>query len=288
MAQNDHSQERSEAYQLHITNILSDSNLPIGGFVSSSGLESYLAHSFITTDTERTKELTEFARLNVINYASLSIPFMNGIFKAIEFSDPEGVVESVMRLDRLYHAMCLNPVTRRSSLAQGSAMVTLYTKSFSSADQTVIDVLKTRVRASKRNLHFPIAYALTSGLLGLSFARSIDLHLFLYVRSILSAAVRLNLIGPYLSQRILFSDIRPMLDIVMDTLKNRRLSKADQIRCGLMKAEKTSSKEDGHAQIENDEDDDSEGDEVGATTTWPLGDILSARHDLCHVRLFNS
>ncbi|EGG00508.1 uncharacterized protein MELLADRAFT_39664 [Melampsora larici-populina 98AG31] len=280
-----HSQERSEAYQSHLINILSDSNLPIGGFVSSSGLESYLAHSFITTDSERTKELTEFARLNVVNYASLSIPFMNGVFTAIEYSDAEAVVESVMKLDRLYHAMCLNTVTRRSSLAQGAAMVMLYTKSFSSADQTVMDVLKTRVRASKRNLHFPIAYALTSGLLGLSCARSIDLHLFLYIRSILSAAVRLNLIGPYLSQRILFSDIRPMLDDVMANLKNRRLSKSDQIRCGLMIVEKNSSKDDDCAQVDEDDSDD---EDVGATTTWPLGDILSARHDLCHVRLFNS
>ncbi|KAG0140733.1 hypothetical protein CROQUDRAFT_718515 [Cronartium quercuum f. sp. fusiforme G11] len=264
--------------QIHLINILSDSNLPVGGFVSSSGLESFISHSFLATavsEAERIERLISFTRSSLLNYASLAIPFMNGLFTILK-SVPELTVDSTLRLDRLYHAMCLNPVTRRSSLAQGSAMILLYTKAFSTADQTIIRHLKDRLQPTKRSIHLPIAYALVSGLLGLSRARAIDLHMFLYVRSILSAAVRLNLIGPYLSQRILFSSVRPMLDSVLNDLIDQQLSKADQVACGL--------RNDG----ENQAEDNDESDDLGPTSTWPLGDILAARHDLCHVRLFNS
>lgn len=276
-----------EAYQQHLINILSDSSLPVGGFVSSSGLESFVSHSFLSTvvsEAERIERLNGFTRSSLLNYASLAIPFMNAIFSVLG-ADPDVAVECILRLDQLYHAMCLNPVARRSSLAQGAAMIILYTKAFATADQTIINQLKVRLQTGKkRNLHLPIAYAVVSGLLGLSRARAIDLHMYLYVRSILSAAVRLNLIGPYLSQRLLFSVARPMLDSVLEGLIDQNLSKSDQIKCGLIPSDKQSSSHEGIGT----EDDDDELNNCGPTSTWPLGDILTARHDLCHVRLFNS
>lgn len=163
-------ENQSEAYQSHLINILSDSNLPVGGFVSSSGLESFIAHSFLSTassDVERSDRLIGFLHSSLLNYASLALPFMIGLFSVLG-GRPETVVGSTLRLDDLYHAMCLNLVARRCSLAQGAAMVMLYQKAFSSADQTVMNLLKIQLRTHKRTLHFPIAYALTTGLLGLS------------------------------------------------------------------------------------------------------------------------
>lgn len=81
------------------------------------------------------------------------------------------------------------------------------------------------------------------------------LHLFLQARAILSSAVRLNLVGPYASQRLLLTDVRPA---VTDALQDWR-RRAD----------------------EGDE-------ESGPATTWPLGEILAARHDQLHSRIFNS
>lgn len=71
-----------------------------------------------------------------------------------------------------------------------------------------------------------------------------------------------------------------MLDSVLHHLKGHRLSKADQIHCGLISVdEETKDKLEDQNGLDED---------LGPTSTWPLGDILVARHDLCHVRLFNS
>ena len=80
------------------------------------------------------------------------------------------------------------------------------------------------------------------------------LHLFLQARAILSSAVRLNLVGPYASQRLLLTDVRPAVTAALDAWRK-------------------------HAEIVE---------EGGPATTWPLGEILAARHDQLHSRIFNS
>lgn len=88
-------------------------------------------------------------------------------------------------------------------------------------------------------------------------ARSRHLHLFLQARAILSSAVRLNLAGPYAAQRLLLVDIRQVVNKVLDEEEVRRKQ-----QCG--------------------------NEEEGPATTWPLGEILAARHDQLHSRIFNS
>lgn len=95
-------------------------------------------------------------------------------------------------------------------------------------------------------------------------ARSRHLHLFLQARAILSSAVRLNLAGPYAAQRLLLVDIRQIVNKVLAEQEIRDQRQADA-PAGLN---------------ENEED--------GPATTWPLGEILSARHDQLHSRIFNS
>jgi urease accessory protein len=94
--------------------------------------------------------------------------------------------------------------------------------------------------------------------------RALHLHLFLHARSLLSSAVRLNLIGPYLSSQLL---LHPMREII-----NAQVAPAYD------------------ASAENDEDPWSwtMPPEVGPATTWPLGELLTGRHDLQHTRIFNS
>jgi urease accessory protein len=93
--------------------------------------------------------------------------------------------------------------------------------------------------------------------------RSLHLHLFLHARSLLSAAVRLNTIGPYASQQLLLHAIRPIVDMGFDNVEGIRT----------------------HPDKEMTKD---EGVLDGPATTWPLGEILASRHDLQHSRIFNS
>jgi urease accessory protein len=93
--------------------------------------------------------------------------------------------------------------------------------------------------------------------------RSLHLHLFLHARSLLSAAVRLNTIGPYASQQLLLHAIRPVVDGGFDNMKGVRTYPGEEITRD-------------------------EGVLNGPVTTWPLGEILASRHDLQHSRIFNS
>ena len=93
--------------------------------------------------------------------------------------------------------------------------------------------------------------------------RTLHLHLFLHARSLLSAAVRLNTIGPYASQQLLLHVVRPIVDVEFDSVKGIRTHLGEEAPSG-------------------------EGVVDGPATTWPLGEILASRHDLQHSRIFNS
>lgn len=96
-----------------------------------------------------------------------------------------------------------------------------------------------------------------------SIERSQYLHLFLHARSLLSASVRLNDLGPYGAQQILLHAVRSL--VVAEVARCRNL------RTGL---------------LDNPKDFDEL--TMGPANTWPLGEILAGRHDLQHSRIFNS
>lgn len=135
--------------------------------------------------------------------------------------------------------------------------------------QPLIEAFKLRIRREQSPGHLPICWALLTAALGLPLCtylfyalsnlqvRSQSLHLFLNARGLLSAAVRLNTIGPYASQQYLLHVVRPIVDTVT-------------AKCAHLRTEYRSSPNNGPC------------------TTWPLGEILAARHDLQHSRIFNS
>ena len=90
-------------------------------------------------------------------------------------------------------------------------------------------------------------------------ARTRHLFLFLHARALLSCAVRLNVVGPYVGQRLLLHDVRPMIAaaLVDAELKTTRVPA---------------------------EDDASH----GPATVSPLLEIIAARHDVLASRIFNS
>ncbi len=83
------------------------------------------------------------------------------------------------------------------------------------------------------------------------------LYLFLHARSVLSSSVRLNTVGPYASQQMLLHEVRPLVDEIFSETRHLRVHSDDP-------------------------------DADGPSTTWPLGEIVIARHDLLQSRMFNS
>lgn len=281
--------------ETYILLLLSDSNLPTGSFVASSGLESYVAHGFFGKGRVSDHMPTiNFLRDSLGTYARTALPFVadahtittDALIDTVEGARQEGNIiwkdkaaTALAALDNLYECMTLNHITRRASRAQGVALLSLYSRGFSQpatpTDNSslsvrevhaaeLIDELKLHVRREELPGHLPVCWGVLTAALGLSTHRSQYLHLFLQARSILSASVRLNTIGPYAAQQLLLHTVRPLVDA--------EIQRCIHLRTGLS----LKSQESAIDPLD------------GPANTWPLGEILAARHDAQHSRIFNS
>ncbi|KAJ3547828.1 hypothetical protein NM688_g5361 [Phlebia brevispora] len=306
--------------EAYILMLLSDGNLPTGSFVTSAGLESFVTHGFLTpvgTDGKQKDKLegiVDFVRDSLANYARSALAFVSDAHQAVQTmaermkpktpndqdqSTDDALIHDttrqLMALDELYETITLNLVARRASRTQGVALLSLYSKgftkpallrnhpvtngesstsssemSFSSREDlmsTLIDKLKLTVRREETHGHLPICWGVLTAALGLSLERSQFLHLFLYARGLISAGVRMNTIGPYAAQQLLLHIIRPIV--------TTEAARCSHLRTGL-------------SSTASNPDTDEVPLDDGPAMTWPLGEILAARHDLQHSRIFNS
>ncbi|TIB93553.1 hypothetical protein E3Q19_01045 [Wallemia mellicola] len=234
--------------------LLSDSNLPTGGFVASSGLESFVGHGYLSET-----KLVDFLAFSSENTSRTTLPFIKAVYAILELETSiDEKIDRLIRLDRIHEAQMLNNVNKRASKAQGIAMLTLYTKSF--GNDALIGRFKLLTRKAQTEGHLAICWALMTATLGLPLYDSQQLSLFLQARSVLSAAVRLNIVGPYAAQKVLLHDVRQLVEVAFEAHKL--------------------------ANVDDDEGDDV--DDIGPATTWPLIELLSSRHDMLHTRIFNS
>jgi urease accessory protein len=191
--------------ETYILLLLSDSNLPTGSFVSSSGLESYVKHGFASSSSSAVVATVEFVRNSLASYARSALPFVSDAHRAVmeyslyhEMDGKEGVetdkrlddiLKTLTDLDGLYQAMTLNHVSRRASMSQGVALLTLYSKGFSrpptlsafsgpespdheSRMRMLLDQFKLKVRREEVFGHLPICWGALTAALGLSLGTS--------------------------------------------------------------------------------------------------------------------
>ncbi|KAI7867937.1 hypothetical protein BDF14DRAFT_1797681 [Spinellus fusiger] len=194
--------------------ILTDSALPTGGFVASSGLEATYQAGLLTA-----KNLPDFVTSSAHAYAWQSNGFVRAGYEAPDHEDP---VDQLKEADATCEAvMASNAVAKRASLAQGVAMLTLYIKCFlkSATPESVrvIKAWKQKIRAEQVEGHFSICFGLVCRYLGVDLDNTLHLWLYLFTRSLYSSAVRLNIIGPYEAQRLLLDSCQPIEKIVKHT-----------------------------------------------------------------------
>lgn len=184
--------------ETYILLLLSDSNLPTGSFVASSGLESYIKHGFASAPESTT---ITFIQDSLAAYAYSALPFVSDAHRIVtRLSEidsgcstgaediQEGLGKSLMdltALDELYDTMTLNHVARRASKSQGVALLTLYSKGFSrpssfpaisgtdASDQSsrmgdLLDRFKLMARKEEVHAHLPICWGALTAALGLS------------------------------------------------------------------------------------------------------------------------
>ncbi|RXK34999.1 hypothetical protein M231_07753 [Tremella mesenterica] len=358
----------------HLLYILLDSNLPTGGFVSSSGLESYAKHGFLplrsypstrfhqrsdpaqspphpvppSAKRSTADNVIHFVESEMDNFASTTCPFVCDGWRILDtgvqvpqetltsglHAKVQEMLREITTLDRYHESTLLSVVGRRASKAQGVALLTLFTRSLCSItddvsagssehisgedgwqggdhaakdeqsteleddreerrrngellSRLVVEEYKRSIRRCTTPGHLAVCWGVIMSALGLDLGTSLHLYLFLHCRSVLSSAVRLNLVGPYASTRLLLSLQGAIDRCVASTLNSTTTSPVnDMIHDNAVSGERDK----GDVGINSGWQgwDWTRKAETAPSTTWPLGEILLARHDMQHSRIFNS
>ena len=203
---------------------LADSAFPTGGFAHSGGLEA-------AAQAGEVPELGQFTRAALWQAGLGALPLAGEAWR-----DPDALA----RLDARADVFLANHVANRASRTQGGAFFATCARVFPDEAPRLPEELC---------MHLAPLWGTVFRALGMPLEESQRLLLWSSVRGVLSAGVRLGLVGTYQAQRML-SDLAPALEAVMS-------------RCGSLGAD-------------------------DLAQPAPLLDLLHATHDRLHSRLFQS
>ena len=161
-----------------------DSAFPTGGFAHSWGLESAWQHGEVPDEDA----LCRFVRDSVLQAGRAALPLVNSAYAA---------PSSFARLDALCDTFLTNPVANRASRVQGRAFVATCVRTWPSTALTWLD------SATKAGCgHAAPAFGATMRALEIPQPIAQQMCLFMTARGVLSAAVRLGIVGSYQAQRL--------------------------------------------------------------------------------------
>jgi urease accessory protein len=163
---------------------LADSAFPTGGFAHSGGLEAAYQHQAVRGGAE----LAEFLRAALTQLIHASLPFVHEAFKGErDFSE----------IDRTCDAFLSNHVANRASRLQGQAFLATIERTFPSPA-----LCQFRAAVSELPLHGAPVFGRVASLLAIDAISTSRLFVFMQLRGWISAAVRLNIVGPLEGQKV--------------------------------------------------------------------------------------
>lgn len=192
-----------------------DSILPTGGFAHSFGLEAAMQARIVTN----LDNLREFIIRLLENTGSLLLPF---VYSAIISPNPQ----TWYKLDKMLDAMLTNEVGRKASIAQGSALLRVASSVFSEIPSLKM-MRDACLRGGIVSFHHAPIFGLVCGLLGFERETSQRAYMFITIRDVISAATRLNLIGP-LGAAVLQHEIAFVAEDLLKKWMNREAEDACQ------------------------------------------------------------
>jgi urease accessory protein len=178
---------------------LVDSSFPAGGFAHSSGLEASVHHGHVTDAVT----LKSFLQQALDQAGRGALPLVTAVHRDLE---------RLVELDGLSDAFLSNAVANRASRAQGRAFLTSSSRTFSQASLAAVEE---RVRHEQLAGHYAPLFGVVLKCLDVDLGEAQRLFLYLTARGVVSAAVRLGLIGTYDAQELqlrVADDIDPIID----------------------------------------------------------------------------
>jgi urease accessory protein len=166
---------------------LADSAFPSGGFAHSGGLEAAAQLG----EVAGAEAVERFATAALWQAGTVGLPLVRAAFR-----DPGDAAA----LDARCETALAGHVTRRASRTQGRAWLATCAHSF--AGPPGIDRLAEAARTRAIGGHLAVVLGATLRALDVGETETLRLWLFLTTRGVLSAAVRLGLVGPHEAQRM--------------------------------------------------------------------------------------
>jgi urease accessory protein len=165
---------------------LIDSGFPAGGFAHSAGLEAAVQHGLVAGETD----LEAFARQSLGQAGRSALPLVTAAHKQ---------AGRLKELDRLADVFLSNPIANRASRAQGRALLASALRVFPG---DALAAVEQSVRRERLAPHYAPVFGAVLGAIDADVLDAQRAFLFMTVRSVTSAAVKLGLVGPYRSQEI--------------------------------------------------------------------------------------
>jgi urease accessory protein len=165
---------------------IADSGFPAGGFAHSAGLEA----TFMAGLLPSSEALDAFVRAHLWNCGYGALPFVRAA---------HGSPSRFDELDRAVDAQLVNHVANRASRTQGRAFLTTVARAF---DAPVLAERAARAAAHAIAAHQAPVFGCSLAALDVSLDDTLSVHLVLALRGVVSAAVRLGVVGPHEAQRI--------------------------------------------------------------------------------------
>jgi urease accessory protein len=177
---------------------LADSAFPSGGFAHSNGLEAAWQNSELKNSTD----LSAWLEASLSQFCRASLPFVTAIHtpSPLNLNLPPS---HFLELDHLCDSFLTNHVANRASRVQGRAFLASAQRIFALPELDSLSNSSASPSAPEGHcFHLAPVFGLVTRALGINHDSASRLFMFLHLRGILAAAVRLGLVGPLEAQSI--------------------------------------------------------------------------------------